>query len=63
MNSVPVLNLVSYRLVIHDLEDGKPFRVIDESKEKNIIIDEKATTKALALVQSKACRYEAIKFI
>ena len=33
MNSVPVLNLVSYRLVIHDLEDEKPFRVFDESKE------------------------------
>src|SRR5688572_20280368 len=53
MNSVPVLNLVSYRLVIHDLEDEKPFRVFDESKEKNIIIDEKATTKALALFKAK----------
>ena len=53
MNSVPVLNLVSYRLAIHDLEDGKPFRVFDESKEKNIIVDEKATTKALSLFKAK----------
>src|SRR3990170_6714587 len=53
MNSVPVLSLVSYRLVIHDLEDKKPFRVFDDSKEKNIIIDEKALTKALALFKEK----------
>jgi polysaccharide biosynthesis transport protein len=53
MNSVPVLNLVSYRLVIHDLEDEKPFRTFDESKEKNIIIDDKALTKALALFKQK----------
>lgn len=53
MNSVPVLNLVSYRLAIHDLEDGKPFRVFDESKEKNVIVDEKATTKALTLFKAK----------
>jgi len=53
MSSVPVLSLVSYRLVIHDLEDEKPFRVFDESKEKNIIIDEKAITNALALFKEK----------
>src|SRR3989337_1858348 len=41
MNSRPVLSLVSYRLVIHDLEDEKPFRVFDRSKEKDLIIDEK----------------------
>ena len=53
MRSLPVLSLVSYKLVIHDLEDEKPFRVFDESKEKNIIIDEKAITKALALFKEK----------
>src|SRR3989337_2351907 len=53
MNSVPVLSLVSYRLVIHDLEDEKPFRVFDRSKEKDLIIDEKALTKALALFKEK----------
>ena len=53
MNSVPVLSLVSYRLVIHDLEDKKPFRVFDDSKEKNIIIDEKTLTKALGLFKDK----------
>jgi succinoglycan biosynthesis transport protein ExoP len=53
MNSVPVLSLVSYRLIIHDLEDKKPFRVFDDSKEKDIIIDEKSMTKALALFKEK----------
>jgi polysaccharide biosynthesis transport protein len=53
MNSVPVLSLVSYRLVIHDLEDKKPFRVFDDSKEKDIIIDEKSLTKALGLFKEK----------
>ncbi len=53
MNSVPVLSLVSYRLVIHDLEDEKPFRVFDDSKEKNIIIDDKSLAKALALFKEK----------
>ena len=53
MNSVPVLSLVSYRLVIHDLEDEKPFRVFDDSNEKDIIIDEKALTKALVLFKEK----------
>lgn len=53
MNSVPVLNLVSYRLVIHDLEDEKPFRVFDNSKEKNIIIDEKSLSKAVGMFKEK----------
>ena len=53
MNSVPVLSLVSYRLVIHDLEDKKPFRVFDDSKERDIIIDEKTMTKALGLFKER----------
>ena len=63
MNSVPVLNLVSYRLAIHDLEDQKPFRVFDESKEKNIIIDEKATSKALALLKSKLATMKQLNLV
>jgi succinoglycan biosynthesis transport protein ExoP len=53
MNSKPVLSLVSYRLVIHDLEDEKPFRVFDRSKEKNLIIDEKSLNKALGQFKEK----------
>jgi uncharacterized protein involved in exopolysaccharide biosynthesis/Mrp family chromosome partitioning ATPase len=53
MNSVPVLNLVSYKLVIHDLEDEKPFRVFDDAKEKNIIVDDKSLTGALGLFKQK----------
>lgn len=53
MNSVPVLNLVGYRLIINDLEDEKPFRVFDETREKNIIVDEKVLTKALISFKEK----------
>jgi uncharacterized protein involved in exopolysaccharide biosynthesis/Mrp family chromosome partitioning ATPase len=53
MHSVPVLSMVSYRLVIHDLEDEKPFRSFDDSKEKNIVIDDKALAKALISFKEK----------
>lgn len=53
MNSVPVLNLVGYKLVVHDLEGDKPFRVFDEQKEKNIIVDENVLKKALVRFKEK----------
>jgi polysaccharide biosynthesis transport protein len=53
MHSVPVLSLVSYRLVIHDLEDEKPFRSFDDSKEKDIVIDDKTLAKALVSFKEK----------
>ncbi|MBK8292825.1 MAG: hypothetical protein IPK96_19700 [Flammeovirgaceae bacterium] len=36
MNSVPVLSLVSYRLVLHDLEELTPFRTFNSSQESGI---------------------------
>ncbi|MEJ0031873.1 MAG: Wzz/FepE/Etk N-terminal domain-containing protein [Bacteroidota bacterium] len=33
MNSIPVMSLVSYRLVLHDLESNKPFRKYKPSKD------------------------------
>lgn len=36
MNSVPVLSLVSYRLVLHDLEELTPFRTFNPSQESGI---------------------------
>src|SRR5258706_1695026 len=42
MTSIPVLSLVCYRLILHDLEDRKPFREFAASdKETDVVVDEK----------------------
>jgi len=43
MNSLPVLSLISYRLMIHDLENSKPFRVL----EKEVVEENNFTKKSL----------------
>lgn len=40
MNSVPVLSLVSYRLVLHDLSSERPFRNYKQVKDSEFAIDE-----------------------
>ena len=40
MNSVPVLSLVSYRLVLHDLENQQTFRQFDANKGDGSLLDE-----------------------
>jgi polysaccharide biosynthesis transport protein len=40
MNSVPVLSLVSYRLVLHDLEELIPFRAFNPSQESGFSISD-----------------------
>ncbi len=40
MNSVPVLSLVSYRLVLHDLEDPTPHRSFQSGKDSEVNIEE-----------------------
>jgi hypothetical protein len=40
MNSVPVLTLVSYRLVLHDLESDQTFRKFNPNKGDGLIVDE-----------------------
>lgn len=40
MNSIPVLSLVSYRLVLHDLDEPSPFRKFVPSKDLEIEISE-----------------------
>lgn len=48
MNSVPVLSLVSYRLVIHDLDADKPFREFDPLKaEGSLETEEIIRSKAM----------------
>ncbi len=40
MNSIPVLSLVSYRLVLHDIEEPNPFRNFKSRKDSEIVIDD-----------------------
>ena len=40
MNSVPVLSLVSYRLVLHDLENPTPYRSFQSGKDSEVNIEE-----------------------
>jgi uncharacterized protein involved in exopolysaccharide biosynthesis/Mrp family chromosome partitioning ATPase len=47
MNSVPVLTLVSYRLVLHDLESDQTFRKFNPNKGDGLIDDEE-------IIRSKA---------
>jgi polysaccharide biosynthesis transport protein len=39
MNSIPVLTLVSYRLVLHDIDEPDPFRNFNPRKDAEIVID------------------------
>jgi succinoglycan biosynthesis transport protein ExoP len=48
MNSIPVMSLVSYRLVLHDLESTKPFRTYKPSKDSDIKIQPSDLTSAKA---------------
>lgn len=40
MNSIPVLSLVSYRLVLHDLSEPSPFRKFKAPEDLDVVIDE-----------------------
>ena len=40
MNSIPVLSLVSYRLVLHDLSEPNPFRKFKAPEDLDVVIDE-----------------------
>ncbi len=40
MNSIPVLSLVSYRLVLHDIDEPNPFRNFNPRKDSEIAIDD-----------------------
>lgn len=55
MNSIPVQSLVSYRLIIHDLESDEPFRRFKAPKDSEIKIDQ------TALLNSKAEFQERLK--
>jgi len=54
MNSIPVLSLVSYRLILHDLEDPKPFREFKASdKTADVVVDQKKLVWAKPIFRSR----------
>jgi polysaccharide biosynthesis transport protein len=55
MNSGPVLTLVSYRLVLHDLESDQSFRDFDPKKGEGSLEDDDIL-KAKAMFQDKLTR-------
>jgi polysaccharide biosynthesis transport protein len=58
MNSELILSLVSYRLIVHDLEDKKPFRYLSSDDDKEILVID--TAKILSIVKSKLGKMELL---
>lgn len=53
MKSIPVMTLVSYRLILHDLESEKPFRTIQEFADDEFVLDSSNREHLIKLFQSK----------
>lgn len=53
MNSVPVLSLVSYRLILHDLNDDKPFRSYKQLKDSEFLIDSDKLAWSVKLFENR----------
>jgi len=47
LNSIPVMNLVSYRLILHDLESKQPFRNLKDEENKEF----EPTAKNLKVIE------------
>src|SRR5882762_891726 len=64
MNSIPVLSLVSYRLILHDLEDPKPFRDFKASdKTPDVIVDEKKLVWAKAVFKDRLDHFKPLNSV
>jgi len=59
MNSVPVLSLVSYRLMVHDLEADKPFREFDPVRAEGSLETEEII-KSKAMFQEKIDKFKTL---
>lgn len=53
MNSIPVMSLVSYRLVLHDLESDEPFRRYKPSKDADTKVEAADLSSAKAEFQER----------
>lgn len=59
MGSVPVLSLVSYRLLLHDLEADKPFREFDPLRAEGSLETEEII-KSKAMLQEKLEKFKTL---
>lgn len=59
MNSVPVLSLVSYRLMLHDLEADKPFREYDPVKAEGSLETEEII-RSKELFRDKLAKFKTL---
>jgi len=60
MKSIPVMSLVSYRLILHDLSNEHPFRVLKDVNDQDFILDETTRPKLIAHFQKKLDSVEVL---
>lgn len=60
MNSIPVLSLVSYRLILHDLEDQTPFRRFKPVKNGKFAIDQTVLNEAAGKFKKRLADFKPL---
>lgn len=60
MKSIPVMSLVSYRLILHDLKSDKPFRSIKDEDDHEFILDGPTRQQLIDLFQKKLDSVEVL---
>lgn len=60
MKSIPVMSLVSYRLILHDLSNEHPFRVMEDVNDQDFILDETTKPRLIAHFQKKLDSIEVL---
>jgi len=60
MKSIPVMSLVSYRLILHDLKSDKPFRVVKDADDHEFTLDESTRQSLIVFFQKKLDSVEAL---
>jgi succinoglycan biosynthesis transport protein ExoP len=60
MKSIPVMSLVSYRLILHDLKSDKPFRGIKDADDHEFTLDDPTRKRLIDLFQKKLDSVEVL---
>ena len=60
MNSIPVLSLVSYKLILNDLEGPKPFREFKQPDKTDIMIDAAKLTRAKKVFRERLDQFKPL---
>lgn len=63
MNSIPVLSLVSYRLVLHDIDEPRSFRKFNPRKDSEIAIDDEKLNWAKDEFKKRLSSFKALNSI